>query len=280
MKSSPIKQQIAKRAGQLRSITQRQRDIIGCGSQSVVLANGHNEVYVVTRTIVAKNIELLRDLPEDPALFSIPKVVGINEDLVKLISGNAPLKTKKRLSKQYDINPPQLWNSNIIYSLPRYDGTLEDLKIIRFNEESIKTLRETLYQALTLLHDNGLSHNDISLRNIFYKGQHPHIKFFLGDFGKLTKNDDASHDKKCGKDLMRLERVIVKVRETLARKERIREKKISLGFVPGFTRYRRIDHVSVNASMSPAGQIDNEESNTQAPENIKLTPKVKLFSAF
>lgn len=240
MINSPAKRQIANRAGHLDPIIQRQREVIGCGAQSLVLANGHNQVYTVTRTTIAQNIELLREVPEDPNLFSIPKVVGINQDLAKLISPDAPEKTKKRISKIYEINPPQLWVSNIVYELPRYDGTLEDLKKIRFNEASIKTLQETLQSALTLLHDHGLSHNDISLRNVFYKGQLPHLKFFLGDFGSLTKNTEANHETKCGKDLMRLQRVIDKAKEILASKEKYTNKKkqIIRSLLPQFNHSR------------------------------------------
>ncbi len=243
MISSPVKKHIANRAGPLQSFVQRKRAIIGCGAQSVVLTNGHNEVYVVTRTTIAQNIELLRDLPEDPALFSVPKVVGINEDLAKLISPLSPKKTKKQLSKQYTIYPPQLWVSNIIYELPRYDGTLEDLKKIRFNEDSIKILQETLSKALTLLHKHGLSHNDVSLRNIFYKGQLPHLHFFLGDFGSVTKNSEANHEANCAKDFLRLKRVINKAREILSGKKKNdrKIKKVFRDILPNFERAREED---------------------------------------
>lgn len=224
MIDSPFKQALANRVGKLETLDKKKREIIGCGAQSVVLANSHKEVYVVTRTVVAKSIELLKDLPERPTLFAVPKVVGINIELAGLISTEAPEKTKKEIRKIHDINPSQLWNRNIVYSLPRYDGTLEDLNTLRFSKDSVKTLRSTLQEALTFLHDNGLTHNDIALRNVFYKGQSPHLTFFLGDFGKVTKNDENSHGTKCAKDLMRLNLLIDKVYKTLEHKEEIRTK--------------------------------------------------------
>jgi hypothetical protein len=244
--NSPVKKQIAERAGKLMPLIKRKHPIVGVGAQSVVLANGHNEVYVITRTTVAQNIELLRDLPSDPSLFSVPRVVGINEDLAKLISPQSPDKTKKQVSKQYHINYPQLWMSNIVYVLPRYDGTLEDLKGLRFNEDSIIALQETLSKALTVLHTHGLSHNDVSLRNIFYKGQAPHLQFFLGDFGSVTKNSENHHEN-CAKDFLRLQRVTDKAREILARKVKHVQKikNVFRSIVPNFDRQRKDPETSI-----------------------------------
>lgn len=234
---SPFKQKLVARSGPFANLEKCKRNVLACGAQSLVLGAG-SEALVVTMTQIAERIELLHDLPVDETLFSKPKIVGINVDVATLIDPENPSKAKKSISKSHTIYYPQLWNKNIIYTLPRYDGTLEDLVGMYYTTRNITQLEKMLSRALKLLHNHHLTHNDLSLRNIFYKGSHPDIQFFLGDFGSLSKNVGKVHDQKVQKDLTRCNRIIAKAKEILEQKK-TNDTKPSGSVLPSYSRRQR-----------------------------------------
>lgn len=200
----------------------RTREIIGIGNQSIVLANGHKKVLVITRRSVADNIELLRSVCKpgtyDANLLEIPQYVASNVDLAWLMNPKHPEVARKNCKEQFKVVYHRLWTENVVYEMPRYDGTLEDLKNIRFKEDSLTTLESTMRKTLAIFHKRKLSHNDVAERNIFFKGTYPNLQFYLGDFGSVSQNDAKTHKRKSSVDLNRLQRVMDKENETLKKK--------------------------------------------------------------
>ncbi len=216
---SPFKAQLAKKTAALTPLKEITREVIATGRQSVVLAEGDNHVLLVTPYLVAKqNLELLRKLNTRTCPFACPQLVALNANLGELINPLNPDKARNFTKKQFSIMYPKIWYDNVVYQLPRFDGTLEDLK--EYSEESINQLNKTLTESLTFLHKNGLTHNDLSLKNIFYSGQHPHLQFHLGDFGSVTKNSKITHETLRLKDFMRLGRVVAQAQKILERKRK------------------------------------------------------------
>jgi serine/threonine protein kinase len=103
--------------------------------------------------------------------------------------------------------------------MPRCDGTLQKFKTTRFKEDTIELIREKMLRALKFMHANQLTHNDITLNNILYKGEYPNIEIYLSDFGKLRKNSKTDHLQECQRDFNRLELVIQQLTDILTRKE-------------------------------------------------------------
>lgn len=237
MIGSPIKRLIAQNAGRLRSLPKKKREILAGGSESVVLVDAHKTVLLVTRKIAAKNIELLHGLILDEQPFVKPKIVAIDADLVKLMNPDNPELAKRSAKEKGAVFYPELWKKNVVYSLPRYDGTLLDLAQLRFKEKNIEALEAMLTQALTFLHQQQLTHNDLALKNIFYKGEYPHLQFYLGDFGSLSKNTEKNHSLKCANDFKRMRRVIDNLKRILAYKVKKRSEisQRSQALLPIFT---------------------------------------------
>lgn len=223
MINSPIKRLIAQHAGKLRPLPNKQRDILAGGSESVVLVDGHNTVLLVTRKIAAKKIELLHGLVLDGLPFVKPTIVAMDMDLTRLINPDNPALARRSIRDNGAVFYPELWKKNVVYRLPRYDGTLLDLAELRFKEKNIEALETMLMQALTFLHRQQLSHNDIALKNIFYTGECPYLQFYLGDFGSLSKNTEKNHPSKCANDFKRMRRVIDEVKKIWVRKQKKRE---------------------------------------------------------
>lgn len=221
-----IKQLLVANAGVLSSLPEMVRPILAGGSESVVLIDGDegNEVLLVTRKHLGKNIELLHGLPLAGQPFVKPRIVAIDADLALLMDPKAKARARKIAKEQGAVFYPELWSTNVVYSLPRYDGTLEDLKSLAFTETCIKNLEMRLTKALKFLHAHGITHNDIAMKNIFYKGKYPDLQFYLGDFGGLSKNTKSMHELKCRLDNLRMAHVIEKVKEILAYKNKIRKK--------------------------------------------------------
>lgn len=223
--SSPTKAQLQSKATTLPPIERKPRETVGQGDQSLILANGHNKVLMVTRYIVAKKIELLRTkvaLDQRSKDLAIPEFVGMNENLASLIDPDNPEKAKKRFKYSNNILPTEIWTTNIVYQLPRYEGSLEDCKgQLRYKEDSIEQLETYLYNVIDLLHEHHLTHNDISLKNIFYSGTYPNLNFHLGDFGSLTENSSVKHQKKCEADESKIAYVINQLKQILENKRNI-----------------------------------------------------------
>jgi len=279
---SPFKQKLVERSGPFSSLEKRNRNVFACGAQSLVLTEGLQHVLVITQTSVAKNIELLRDVPDDETLFSKPKVVGINVDVGELLDPDSPLKAKNNIKKNHGISYPHLLTKNVVYLLPRYDGTLEDLSAIRFQQHNIDDLNRTLNKALKVLHQHNITHNDLSLKNIFYKGQYPNIEFFLGDFGSLTNNEPKKHAVKCATDLSRLKRLIDKAQQILGKKENFAEKtRSTLSFVPAYSaRQQQLMNTTFKKMrVSPQGDKKKAAESTITTTIRQSVPK-KLFRTF
>ncbi len=219
-----IKQQLVANAGTLHALPQRVRPILAGGSESVVLEDGEDSVLLIMRKHVAINIELLHGLSLENQPFVKPKIVAIDTDLALLMEPHSKAHAKRVAKERAAVFYPELWTKNAVFSLPRYDGTLENLRSIRFSAACIENLEKTLTKALTFLHDHDLSHNDIAMKNIFYKGEYPDLKFYLGDFGSLSKNTNTTHTNKCQMDLARVAHVIAKAKSILEHKNVIREK--------------------------------------------------------
>lgn len=216
----PTKERLIKEAAARTPPSPRERRIIGTGDQCVVLEQGHHEVYVVTRFQIAKKFEILKEkfnlMPEDLP-FHIPEFVNVNQPLAKLHAPKANARNQKFFKRQYDIYG-QLLEENCIYKLPRYSGTLEDV-FKRYKQATIDLLRARLTRALTLLHEKGLTHNDLSAKNIFFNGAYPDIQFYLGDFGSLTENTNPkTHEKNCAKDWSKLTSILGNMQKKLDQK--------------------------------------------------------------
>lgn len=196
----------------------REREIIGCGDQCLVFENGHKEVYIVTRYLIAKRFELLNSIfgrYNGELHFHIPDFVTANFPLTQLHSPKMTAQNKSFFKKQYDIYAPLL-NDNCIYKMPRYDGTLNDYLIReRLSESAINLLQNTIQTALKELHLRNITHNDLSRKNIYYTGDYPNVKFFLGDFGSISQNEKKDHEKLAAKDLAKLSDIVKTMRSKL-----------------------------------------------------------------
>ncbi|MBI2792423.1 MAG: hypothetical protein HYX61_10740 [Gammaproteobacteria bacterium] len=279
--SSPTKAQLQSKAMTLPPIERKPRETVGQGDQSLILANGHNKVLVVTRYMVAKKIELLRTkvaLDQRSKGLAIPEFVGMNENLANLIDPDNPQKAKKSFKYSSNILPTEIWSTNIVYELPRYEGSLEDCKgVLRYKEDSIEQLETYLYNVIDLLHEHNLTHNDISLKNIFYSGTYPHLEFHLGDFGSLTENSPAKHQKKCEADDSKIVYVINQLKQILENKRNIVNNKNSYiqETLPYFAA-RQAKKFGISPIKGP--KINNTPRSESTSENIeeKSSSKKKL----
>lgn len=86
------------------------------------------------------------------------------------------------------------------FTMIRYDTNLHSLANELTYYDRYKITDSIIYQmndALSFLHNRGISHNDISMSNIFcnYDKHKRDIKCYLGDFSLTSVNDDyKSHD--------------------------------------------------------------------------------------
>ena len=220
---SPTKADLEKRAKTLLPLSPKVRGIVGNDAQSLVLKNGHHEVLYVTRYQIAKKFEILRKafnpLPADLP-FHIPEFVGMDESVSELQFMKKNSRNEKFFKKQYAIYGALLDN-NMIYKGPFYSGgTLEKLvNTLRYRIETIQLVRETLTRGLDYLHDKNITHNDLSPKNIYFVGEHPNFKFYLGDFGSITVNDVNSHVEKRSKDFSKLEGILSQMQRKLDARE-------------------------------------------------------------
>ncbi len=205
-------------APQLPPIPAKKREIISSGAQSLVLAESHKEVLLVTTRKTAENIALLSNRVKS-ALIDVPVHVGDNVSLVTLLTGVAsPDKKLIQATRKKHNLPASLLHKNVVFKMPRYDGSLEMLKTIRFKEDSIRNLKKTLTNTIKLLHNKHLTHNDIVLRNVLYKGEFPNISFRLCDWGSLTASCPIKDSKKFQDDLNKINRIVTKAQEILESK--------------------------------------------------------------
>lgn len=214
---SPTKMKLIEAAVKLPPPSPKARDVVGTGDQCMVLSNGHHEVLIVTRYLIAKKFEILRDafnpIPTDLP-FHIPEFVARNQDIPKLQAAHRNPKNEKFFKEQYAIYE-KLLKENYVYKLVKYDGTLEDFFKLHYTEFTIDLVRQRLQSALSALHDKNITHNDLSPKNIFYKGGLPSIVFYLGDFGSITVNNAASHPEKVSRDLSKLNGILEQMKRKL-----------------------------------------------------------------
>lgn len=252
--SSPFKKSLQVKVAKLEPLEKIHREVVAAGQQSLVLTEGHHHVLLATRYLVAKNnVQYLQKLDPATCPFALPSLVAFNVDLAALIDPLKPNKTRGYIKRHYTIYP-ELWCNNVIYKMPRYPGTLMDLKKIRFNEISIEHLNKTIQASLKFLHDNDLTHNDISAKNIFYSGQHPTLQFHLGDFGSITLNSKTTHELKRQKDMQRLKRVVEEAHRILKAKM-AHSQKISQSLLFLFEKAEQKDLNEVKSERRPKRQI-------------------------
>lgn len=237
------------------------REIIGTGDQSLVLKNGDYSVYLVTKRHIAEKFKLLNEairLPKINPSFHIPQFVASNENLQDLIDPNCTDKNAKMFKNNFRLYGT-LCKENEVYELPYYDGTLEVLNNLHFEKEDITTLEKKLNAALVLLHSKNLTHNDISLKNVFYTNR-PHLNFYLGDFGSITKNSAKDHDYAKQKDLNAVQRIIRKAKEILETKRKTKAK-ISSQMAKQYPSL-------MNAKLKKLGLADNKENRTSPKRRL------------
>lgn len=194
------------------------------GAQCVILeyndeAHG-NDVLLITNYDDAKKIELVRarcDSDQFKSCLAIPTLKGINENIGHLLNAQDPEDGLRKIRSQSSLNLRNLPNQNIVYSLPKFLGTLENIDSLRFKNDSYEKLREQLHLALEYLHSQRVAHCDISLRNIFYTGEYPNYQFLLGDFGKASDNP-LTLEKNIAQDKQMLESVLQKIEDAIAEK--------------------------------------------------------------
>lgn len=268
-----VEQLLVANAGTLSPLLKIQRQILAGGSESVVLIDG-DDVLLVTRKHLGMNIEFLHGLPLDDQPFVKPKIVAIDADLASLIDPDSKPRAKRIAKERSAVFYPELWTKNVVYRLPRYDGTLEDLKSVSFKETDIQNLEKILTKALKFLHTHGLTHNDIALKNIFYKGEYPDLHFYLGDFGSLSKNDENAHNLKKQLDLARLTHVVGKVKAILEFKNDVRTKlnDPSQQQLPSYNnRLRARLGISPMKPLTPVVQkVESSTSNKLAAKKLRF----------
>ncbi len=275
--SSPGKNNLILAAQKLPQLEQKKREIISFGAQSLIISDGHRHVLLVTRYTVAKKIELLKSKidPQKNSLIEIPELVGTDSNILLLLASN-PNPSKRELNaikKSLGLPSPELLTQNIVYRLPRHDGNLEMLNKIRFKDDSIIKLEETLYSTIDELHDAGLTHGDISKRNILVSGEYPDLTFRLCDWGSIEKISDATQDK----DFRHIARVIGQVKEMLAKKERFKEKTQSSKLLSDI-----FSDKAAKMGLSPSKPVDptlTKENPPTPSQKTKLNLLGKLLAS-
>lgn len=196
---------------------------MGFGDQALCLANGHKTVLLVTDYAIGINIHdlknaleaILTDKEKKEFCLEIPTLRAIDVDLYRLINPAHRKAAKSDADLRYPLLKRQIEKTNFIFKMSRYDGTLLNAQTLRYKEKSINDLERSLKTTLAILHHHGYSHNDIFLKNIFYKGEYPKLKFFLGDCGSITKNPPSMHAARCDEDLRNVKRIVEKMKEIL-----------------------------------------------------------------
>lgn len=200
-------------------LERKQRQVLGTGSYSMALAEGHKRVLLVTTPENAEGIELVRSLiPLEEAKkvnLDIPEYVASDVDLASIINMS---KREQREFQKLNKLPPSVWKINRVYLLVRYDDTVENLSRIRFKEDSLTELDTSISQQLGLLHAHGLVHSDVSKRNIAITGTYPNLKSHLVDFGNVRKSPPSKHAEACEKDMSDLRAVKSDLASTFHRK--------------------------------------------------------------
>lgn len=220
----------------LEPLIQRERSLLAAGSNSIALKDGHHQVLLITDHTNAKNIEAFLEkvseyLAQDstrevPACIVLPKLVGAHQSLEALIDPQNPDGVKKRLKHTTKNLKSSIWENNVIYELDQFDGSLEAFQDIRYKEETIPQVITALCQAVDFIHSLGMTHNDLALRNILFKGSYPKFSFGLTDFGSTSYNlvekdgqiDAKKHNRKKQKDLHMINRIEDKLKLMLAAK--------------------------------------------------------------
>lgn len=252
-------------------IKKKPYEIIGSGSQSIVLEKNHHRVFIVTGMQVSQRIALLHKKlsASTPLSIAIPIPVAQNIDLGSLVNPDHPANGMKTIKQHIPTLYRTLQKENTVYELPRYAGTLENLKTIRFKAPSIQVLEKTLHAALRLLHQHNLTHNDLSLKNIFYSGVFPDLAFHLGDFGSLTENSNPKkHAKKCSADFRRLNKIIADATSILKDKYTpLPYSDYSTQFMPNFENKRR-EKLGISPIKAPAVPIKAHKNKSHVHKKL------------
>lgn len=187
------------------------------GDQSLVLKKGKDQILLATSYGAAKSIEIVRGCfsnNQSMTSLAIPTLVGIDLNIANLLNPDDPAAALRKIKHELKCQHTKTLTTNIVYELPRFSGTLEDIAELRFKDDSIEELSSSLRLALETLHKQGITHGDLALRNIFYLGTYPDYQFFLGDFGKASQTK-RTFSKRCLKDIADLERLLETVQKTV-----------------------------------------------------------------
>ena len=205
-------------------IEEKPHNILGEGAHCIAFEEGHHTVLLATRQLAAKKIFLLSKslshAEQFPPGFELPQHIATNVNLSSIIDPTKPPdRLRKRHHELLTVSPRDIWNTNYIFRLTRYEGTLEKFHTIKFNESDIELIRSTLTNILDFFHANKITHNDIAKRNIYYKKSNDKFSFYLGDFSSITHDEsEKTYLRKCEKDRSSLEMLLKSLEHLLDQK--------------------------------------------------------------
>ncbi len=280
---SPTKDKLRKAVADKLPLERKKREEIAKGGQSIILADGHTTVLLVTRTVVAKRVEILREAlandTQDTSLIEIPTMVGVDVDLMSLMDPDLPELKHAAKKKELNVQFPEIWKKNIVYQLQRHEGNVENLENVRFKEDTIERLEKTLYDSIAILHRNNITHGDICAKNILYSGTYPNFTFRLCDFGSCDVSDPVKDAKKYAADLQKIQRVVQKAKDILTKIRKKHEQDSLDGKSRPISRSRRTKHLI----PSPKKSVQKVTNKTYRPiqdkptlANVKKSLKAKL----
>lgn len=263
----------------------RKRTFIGCGQSSIAISDTHHELLLVTNHKSARNIEpfteLMKVLKDEgtniPLAIILPQAVGYHLELDSLMDHDDPNDARKALKERTESLNTHIWRKNVVYSMEKFDGSVECFYKMRFRQDTIDLIMTELKKALEFMHNYGFTHNDIAERNIFYKGQYPNITIGLGDFGSCTYNpvvdgvnlDLRKHHEKSQLDFLQLNRVRERLTKLLESKQSPDKRLAQLGNNSA-SRPRRTSAVKCLHTMLDMGII-------QTPELVVPLKKAKTL---
>ncbi len=260
---SPTKDKLRKAVEGKLPLEHNKREQLAAGGQSIILADGHTMVLLVTRTVVAKRIEMLREAlakdKEDTSLIEIPTTVGVDTNLISLIEPDLPEHKHAAKKKELNVQFPEIWENNIVYQARRHEGDIRKLETVRFKEDTIELLEKTLYDSIAILHRNNITHGDICAKNILYSGTYPNFTFRLCDFGSCEVRDPIKDAKKFVTDLRKIQRVVQKVKDILTKIRKKQEQDSLDGKSRPLSRSKRTKHLL----PSPEKPVQKDSELTQ-----------------
>lgn len=281
-KTDPDIQRMQTAAVNLPSLESKERAILGAGAHTICLKEGMRTVLLIMGYSKAKNVFLLIESIGQlnqkllkGFMMDVPQLCGTDQNVYALLdpldNRSAHQRADLELGYMSSTTFNVIKNKNIVFKMPLYDGTLEFPKAIRYKENTIKDLERSLYKTLNILHMLGFTHNDINLKNIFYIGEYPNIKLYLGDFSAITKNNESVHVERSKQDFKSVEHVVQQLKNILEAKYTNSQPEKKLQF-PSLEAHRR---KKLGVSPIKASLIKDKEQSTEN-RNSKRTGR-RLF---